>query len=363
MQNFKIGAECGSARAGTLKTAHGTIQTPFFMPVATKGSVKHLSVEEVKSTGTECMISNAFVLSLKPGVETIERHGGLHKFIGWEGAMFTDSGGFQVLSDEFRLKLSGEGVTFRNPYTGKASIFSPENAIETENKIGADVVMCLDDVPKAGSTLERVKEAVEHTTDWARRCLEAHSNKKQMLFGICQGGTHEKLRQQSVQEISALGFDGIAIGGLAIGETKENMYRAVNFALPHIPKEKPRYLMGVGSVQELVESIALGVDCFDSNFATRTGRHGRAFSSEGNLNIDAAIFRNDLKPLDWNCTCYVCKNHTRSYIHHLFRTKEENAGKYLSYHNIYFIQKTFDKIRRQIKENEFSPKKFEFMLE
>jgi queuine tRNA-ribosyltransferase len=358
MQTFKIEAETdkNSGRAGLLKTQHGTIETPFFMPVATKGSVKHVSMDELKAIGTKCIISNAFILSLKPGVEIINDFGGLHKFISWEKPIFTDSGGFQVLSDEFRLMLSDEGVTFRNPFTGKKNLFTPEYSIKIQEKIGSDVAMCLDDVPKAGEPLKRIEEAVQRTTSWAKRCIEAHNKKNQLLFGICQGGTHKPLREKSAKQISSLGFDGFAIGGLAIGETKENMYKAINNALPMLPKDKPIYLMGVGSIEDIRKAVSLGVDCFDSCFATRTARHGRAFTHKGNINIGSAVFKNDKNPIDKKCECMVCKNYSKAYLHHLFKTKEENAGKYLSYHNLFFVNAELKKIREEIINGKFKEK-------
>ncbi|MEK6957851.1 MAG: tRNA guanosine(34) transglycosylase Tgt [archaeon] len=358
MKKFSIEAECGKARTGILRTAHGKIEAPFFMPVATKGSVKLLSNEEVLEAGTQCMISNAFILHMKPGVETIKKFHGLHKFMNWKKGLFTDSGGFQVLSEQFCLKLSEEGVTFRNPFDGKAMLYSPENAVQIQNVLGSDVAMCLDDVPVAGATEKRVAEATQRTAEWASRCKEAHKNKEQLLFGICQGGIFENLRKKSTQQISELDFDGNALGGLAIGEPLEKMYDAINTALPLLPKEKPRYLMGVGSPQDLVKAIALGVDCFDSRFPTRTARHGRAFTSKGNINIDSAVFRLDSKPLDEKCGCFVCKNHSRAYIHHLFRTKEENAQKYLSFHNLWFTQNLVKRIREQITKGKFRQKEF-----
>lgn len=353
MAEFMLESVCGKARAGVLRTSHGDVETPLFMPVATKGSVKHLPVEEVQSTGSTCLIANAFLLSLRPGVEVIEGHGGLHRFMGWKKGLFTDSGGFQVLSKEFCLGLSNEGVKFRNPFNGKTSLFTPEESISIQNRMKSDVAMCLDDVPQANVSLERLKEAVERTTSWATRCIEAHSNKKQMLFGICQGGVDLKLREKSAKQIGGMDFDGYAIGGLVIGEPKEKTFPAVKAALPFLPEEKPRYMMGVGSAEELAEAVAHGVDIFDSCFATRTARHGRAFTSKGNLNIDSAKFKNEFRALDANCGCYVCQNHSRAYIHHLFRTKEENAGKYLSFHNLYYLQNFLRKTREKIKEGSF----------
>ncbi|MDO8634105.1 MAG: tRNA guanosine(34) transglycosylase Tgt [archaeon] len=358
MKKFLVTNKCGNARIGALGTLHGEIKTPFFMPVATKGSVKLLSNEEVESTSTQCLISNAFILSLRPGLETIKMHGGLHGFMNWERGLFTDSGGFQVLSPNFCEKLSDKGVLFKNPFDGKKSLFTPAESTRIQNVLGSDVAMCLDDVPQANSTPERLKESVERTTLWAKECLRAHQNKKQLLFGICQGGVNEKLRGKSAREINGIGFDGVAIGGLSIGESKDKMFEAVEIALKEIPENTPRYLMGVGSAQELVRAVALGVDIFDSCFPTRTARHEMAFSMEKNINIESLKYRNDTTPIDRDCKCFVCRTHSRSYIHHLVKTKEENGLKYLSYHNLFFTQNLMERIRLEIKEGSFSEKKF-----
>ena len=358
MQKFLIDSTSGKARTGKLLTAHGALETPFFMPVATKGSVKLLSNEEVKSTGTQCLISNAFILSLRPGIETIKNHGGLHGFMNWGGGLFTDSGGFQVLSPNFCEKISDKGVVFNNPFDGKKNLFTPSDSTRIQNALSSDVAMCLDDVPVANSSPERLKEAVERTALWARECIRAHENKKQLLFGICQGGVNEKLRKKSAAEISGLDFDGVAIGGLAIGEAKDKMFRAVQIALKEIPENTPRYLMGLGSAQDLVAAVSMGVDVFDSCFPTRTARHGMAFSKEKNINIESLKYRNDTGPIDKDCECFVCQNHTRGYIHHLVKTKEENGLKYMSYHNLFFIQDLMKKIRTEINEGTFNEKKF-----
>ncbi len=363
MSNFTIEAVFGKARAGSLQTAHGKIKTPFLMPVATKGSVKLLSHEEVESTDTECLISNAFILSMKPGLEVIEKMGGLHKFINWNRGLFTDSGGFQVLNKEFCLGLTDNGVKFRDPYTGKSIVFTPERSIEIQNRLGSDVAMCLDDVPASNVAPARLSEAVGRTTKWAQRCKDAHSNKKQLLFGICQGGTDKKLREKSAKTIAAIDFDGYAIGGLVIGEPKEKTFPAVEAAIVHLPQEKPRYMMGVGDEIELRRAIAAGIDCFDSCYATRTARHGRAFTTKGNINIDSAVHKQDSGPLDAECKCFVCKKHSRGYIHHLFRTKEENAGKYLSYHNLFYLQVKIAQIRKEISEGAFLVNPYEALLD
>ncbi|HZX20536.1 MAG TPA: tRNA guanosine(34) transglycosylase Tgt [archaeon] len=358
MKQMQILAQKGKARAGTLNTAHGKIETPFFMPVATKGSVKTLSHEEVLETGTQCLISNAFILSLKPGMEVIEKFNGMHNFMNWKKGLFTDSGGFQVLSDEFCLKLDEEGVTFRNPYTGKKMMFSPETSIAIQNSLGSDVAMCLDDVPKAGASKERVFESMQRTFEWAQRCKSAHKNKKQLLFGICQGGIYKEFRKKSIEQINSIDFDGVALGGLAIGEPLSKMFETIDYSIPFLPEEKTRYLMGVGSVKEIVKSVARGIDCFDSAFPTRTARHGKAYTSKGDININSATFKFDKKPLDEKCDCMVCKNYSKSYIHHLFRTREENSQKWLTFHNLYFLQNLMKQMREDIISGKFSEKKY-----
>ncbi|MCR4368787.1 MAG: tRNA guanosine(34) transglycosylase Tgt [archaeon] len=358
MSKFKINSEHKNARTATLILNGKKINTPFFMPVATKGSVKMLSHEELKELGTQCLISNAFVLSLKPGTEIIAKHGGLHGFMNWQGGIFTDSGGFQVLSDTFCRKLTEEGVLFRNPYTGVDSMFTPEESTRIQNLLGSDVAMVLDDVPKAGAIKQRVSQAMERTTSWAQRSKDAHKNKKQLQFAIVQGGVHKPLRKKSALALTEMNFDGYAIGGLAIGEPLSKMKETIEYTIPFLPKEKPVYLMGVGSVKELVESVEMGVDCFDSAFPTRTARHGKAFVGAGHINIDAAIYRDDTKPLDEKCACMVCRNYSRAYLHHLFSTKEENAQKWLSYHNLFFVQQIMKKMREEINSGNFSSSAF-----
>ncbi|MDO8428585.1 MAG: tRNA guanosine(34) transglycosylase Tgt [Candidatus Diapherotrites archaeon] len=358
---FKLENTDGFARAGKLKTEHGTIETPFFMPVATKGSVKHISFEELKQTGTQCIISNAFIFYLKPGLEIIEKAGGIHKFINWNQPMFTDSGGFQMLNPEFLIKIEEQGVHFRSPFDGIKHFMTPEKVMEIEETLGADIAMCLDDVPVHTSEPKRLKESVERTKSWAKRCKESHTEKKQLLFGIAQGGTIEKLRKQSVQDIVDLDFDGIALGGLCIGETRDKMNIAIQASMPLIPENKPRYLMGVGTPFDLVNTIGYGTDCFDSCFVTRSARHGLVFTQKGNLNILHSQYKNDLKPLDPECECFVCQNYSRAYIRHLKVLGEENGLKYLSYHDLFFVQKLMKETRISIQENRFEKFKTEFL--
>jgi len=350
---FKLVAEQKNARTGILKTAHGKINTPFFMPVATKGSVKLVSNSELEQAGTKCIICNAYLFSIRPGTEIVKKANGIHKFIGWNKGIFTDSGGFQTLSEKFLIKANEKGVKFTNPFDKSISFLSPEKAVEIQNSLGSDVAMCLDDVPLHGSSLERVRESADRTTRWAERCRKMHKNKKQLLFGICQGGLDKKLRKKSSKEIAELEFDGNAIGGLCIGESNTERNKMVEIANKEFSKEKARYLMGVGSPKDILECISLGVDIFDSCFPARIARHRTAMTSEGNINILNARFAKDFKPLDKKCKCFTCQNHSRAFIRHLAKTKEENGLRLLSIHNISFVQNLVKEARLAIKENRF----------
>ena len=351
---FKINSTDENARAGILKTQHGKLYTPFFMPVATKGAFKWVSLQEVEKAGIECFISNAYILSLRPGLEVIQKAGGLHKFMNWNKPIFTDSGGFQLLSPEFLIKIKESGVVFRNPFDKNRDFLSPEKCMEIQQKIGADVAMALDDVPSFGSNIQRLEQSVERTFAWAQRCISSHHSKKQMLFGICQGGTSKKLRKKSAEQISSLSFDGIALGGLSIGESKKKMHEMVSLSNSVIPEEKPRYLMGLGSPAELLEAISLGVDVFDSCFPTRTARHGLAFTQKGNMGISKGAYKFDFRPIDNACDCPVCKRHSRAYLHHLFKVKEENAKLLLSTHNIHFVSTLIKQARKAIVAKRFA---------
>ncbi len=351
MKLFSIRTESGNARAGILKTSHGKIETPFFMPVATKGSVKYVSMEELEKMGYRCFISNAFLFSIRPGLEVIKKTKGIHNFVGWKHGIFTDSGGFQILREDFLIKVAEEGVHFRNPFDQKKELLTPEKAVQIQNALGSDVAMCLDDVPAYGSAIARLKESQERTTRWAQRCLKAHANKKQLLFGIAQGGTNEKLREKSSREIGSMNFEGVALGGLCLGEDKKIMHKMSDTSIRAFPPEKPRYLMGVGSPKELLESVSQGIDIFDSAFPTRTARHGLGFSKKGNLNLRNAEFRSDLKPLDSECACMVCQSFSRALLHHLVRTNEENGLRYLSFHNLFFLAELMKEVREAIQKN------------
>jgi len=350
---FRVKAADGAARLGELKTAHGKLETPFFMPVATKAAFKWVSLGEISAAGIDCFIANAYLLGLRPGLEVIKKAGGLHSFMNWQKGIFTDSGGFQLLSEEFLLSVNEKGVFFRNPFDKSRDFLGPEKCMRLQEALGSDAAMCLDDVPRYGSSAERLEESAERTFRWAQRCLGAHRLKSQMLFGICQGGTIARLRKRSAEQISSLGFGGVALGGLCIGESKQKLLEMVKLGNAVIPEEKPRYLMGVGSPAELLQCIALGVDIFDSCFPTRTARHGLAFTERGNIDISKSTYKFDFSPLDADCGCPVCKRHSRAYLHHLFKVKEENGKLFLSVHNVHFTAALVVRARDAIRENKF----------
>lgn len=343
-----------NARVGLLKTKTGEHETPFFMPVATKGAAKYVDMDELDEMGATSFISNSFLLYLKPGLDVVKKHGGLHGFTNWKKCIFTDSGGFQVLSlENFKGRVTDEGLRFRSVYDGKEHLLTPEKVMEIEQSLGADVAMALDHMPLAGATRDEVVVATKRTHEWAQRCLNAHSDEKQLLFGIIQGGSFSDVRKKSAEFISKLNFDGIAVGGVAIGEPNEKTLEMIKISLEIIPEEKPRYVMGVGSVNEIVESVALGVDMFDSVFPTRNARHGKIMTWSDDLNIENGMFKEDLSPLDKKCSCKVCKKHTRAYLHHLYRMKEPLGMKLLSYHNLFFMQDLMRTIRKAIREGTF----------
>jgi len=359
---FEITASDKKARTGNLHTLHGTIETPFFMPVATKAAVKHINQMQLKETKTEAFISNSLILFLT-NYDAV-REQGMHKFMNWDKVIFTDSGGFQILKEGFLLNIADEGVVFRSPFNGSKLFLAPKQAVEIQNELKADVIMALDDVPsytKDGDNFGRVKESMLRTHKWARICKESHKRDGQLLFGICQGGMFPELRKDSAEFISSLDFDGIALGGLSIGESKSVMYNMVDLSTKIIPEDKPRYLMGVGSPEDLLESIGHGIDIFDSAFPTQNARHGTIFTLNGKLRIAKQENKNQFIALDENCKCFVCRQYTRAYLHYLFRVKEPLAMSLLSFHNIYFIQDLLEKARKAIKEKRFTGFKQEFL--
>ena len=360
---FTINIDDNSARTGKLKTKAGIIKTPFFMPIATKGSVKQLNPDEVKNIGAEAIISNAFILALKPGLEILRKYNGIHKFINWNKTIFTDSGGFQILSKSFLHKANEKGVHFKNPYTGEKKFYSPEDIMKIEEEINSDVAMALDFVPHYyGTDKEYVAKCVNLTHDWAERCKNAHTYDKQLLFGICQGGVFKDLREKSAEFINSLDFDGNAIGGLCVGEDRNSMFESAKASIDKLDKNKIRYLMGIGSPEDILEAINLGADCFDSRFPTMNSRHGGIFTSSGKISIDKAEFKDKEEPLDINCKCYTCTNFSKAFIHHMYKTHEPIAERYGSIHNLHFIQKLIENSRKTIEENNFEEFKKEFLL-
>ena len=371
---FDLKATENNARLGQLKTAHGIVDTPSFMAVGTKGAVKLITTSELEDMGAQAMISNAFILYLRPGLEVIKAHGGLHKFMHWHNTSFTDCGGFQVLSlgeemnnkDNFLLGKSINGIKFKSPFDGTKHLLNPETVMEIEHALGSDVAMALDDMPLYGCTYDQAVESLKNTHTWMKDCKRIHDDKyseKQLLFGIAQGSVFPDLRLKSIKYIDSLDFDGIAFGGLCIGEPKEKMHEMVKLSTENCSKEKPRYLMGVGSPEDLLECISLGVDIFDSVFPTRNARHGYLFTSKGDIkDITKAQYREDYTPLDENCKCDVCKKHTKSYMHHLFKTKEPLGLRLASYHNLFFIQDLLKSVRKAISNNEFTDFKKDFLI-
>ena len=349
------------ARVGRLKTKSGNIETPFFMPVATKTAAKHISSEDLDSMKAKAIISNAFVLSLRPGDQLIKKMGGIAEFMSYSGITFTDSGGFQMYSPSLYLGSKEDGVLFRDPYTGEKKFVTPEVDMEIQLNLGSDVAMCLDSMPLIEESKESIAEAVRKTTIWAKRCKIHHDKmqktlpkgKKQLLFGISQGGIHADLRKRSVKEISQIDFDGYSIGGLALGEPKEAEYKMIEVAKSILPENKPVYLMGAGDPVELLEAISRGVDIFDSRFPTKNARRGSLFTSKGRISIRNSRFKHDNGPLDKECDCFVCKKYTCSYIRHLLLQEEGVGFRLASYHNLYFLQNLMREAKEEIKRGKF----------
>ena len=353
--SFSVSCEDSStkARAGKLRTAHGTVETPCFMPVATKASVKTLASDELLELGFEAIICNALVLYLKPGVEVIAQQGGLHRFMNFHHTIFTDSGGFQALRREFKPEFTRRGIAFRSPFDNSRHVFSPELCIAVQEALGSDVAMTLDDCPPYGEARERYVESVARTTRWARQCKSAHSCDGQLLFAIAQGGTFADLRRESAEQLAKLDFDGYGIGGLSIGEPHGTMLEMLEVSISALPEEKPRYLMGLGSPVEVLEAIARGVDIFDSAFPTRNARHSAVYTRQGKYSITKAKhLRSDL-PLEEGCTCYTCRNYTRAYVSHLMRSGEALGMRLVTLHNLHFMQRLMRDARRAIRKGEF----------
>ncbi|MEG1222303.1 MAG: tRNA guanosine(34) transglycosylase Tgt [Bacilli bacterium] len=349
------------ARYGILHTPHGDVEVPMFMPVGTLATVKMLSPEMLHEMNSGVILANTYHLTLRPGVELVSKAGGVAKFMNYNGPMLTDSGGFQVFSLAKNRTISEEGVTFRSHLNGDKLFFSPEIAIRQEEKIGADIIMSFDECIPWPATYEYVKDSVERTIRWAKRGQDAHTRTDQALFGIVQGSDNEELRKMCAEELSKMDFPGYSIGGTSIGEPKDAFLKMVEYSVKYLPEEKPRYLMGVGSVGYILESIAMGVDMFDCVLPTRIARHGTLMTSQGRVNIRKECYKDDFSPLDPNCDCYTCKNYTKAYLRHLY-TCDEGFGKtLLSIHNLRFLIKLMEDVRTAIKEDRFGDFKEEMM--
>ena len=341
----------GTARAGTATTHRGSYDTPCFMPVGTRGAIKYLSAADYEEVGARIVLGNTYHLMLRPGAETIARFGGLGAFAAWDGLTLTDSGGFQVFS--LNPKVDDEGVTFKSTYDGSQQRFTPEGAVRTQELIGADIQMVLDVCPPLPSPPDVVRLALERTSAWAVRARGTHGRTDQSLFGIVQGGISESMRRESAQRTASLDFDGYGIGGLSVGETRQEMVPALAAALEHLPSDRPRYLMGVGDPASIVEAVGLGVDQFDCVLQTRLGRHGTALTSQGRLNVKRAEFTLSDEPLDATCGCSVCRRHSRGYLRHLFQVGEPTASRLVSLHNVAWTISLMNDLRRSIIEGSF----------
>ena len=341
----------GTARAGTATTHRGSYDTPCFMPVGTRGAIKYLSAADYAEVGARIVLGNTYHLMLRPGAETVARFGGLGAFAGWDGLTLTDSGGFQVFS--LNPKVDDDGVTFKSTYDGSQQRFTPEGAVHTQELLGADIQMVLDVCPPLPSPPDVVRLALERTSAWAARARATHRREDQSLFGIVQGGVSESMRRESAQRTSALDFDGYGIGGLSVGETREEMVPALAAALQHLPSDRPRYLMGVGDPASIVEAVGLGVDQFDCVLQTRLGRHGTALTSTGKLNVKRAEFALSDEPLDAACGCSVCRRHSRGYLRHLFQVGEPTASRLVSLHNVAWTISFMNDLRRSIVAGSF----------
>lgn len=349
------------ARRGRVNTPHGPIETPVFMPVGTAGTIKAMKPEEVRDMGAQIILGNTYHLYLRPGHEVVKAAGGLHKFMNWERAILTDSGGFQVFSLGAMRKISEEGVEFRSHIDGSKHMLSPEKSMEIQNALGSDIMMAFDECAPYPADRNYVKNSLERTTRWLKRCKEYHKNtEQQSLFGIMQGGMYKDLRKQSAEEIVELDLPGYAIGGLSVGEPKEIMYEVMDDCVDYLPADKPRYLMGVGSPDCLFEGVERGIDMFDCVLPTRIARHGMAMTSQGRVNIKNAKYERDFTPLDPNCDCYTCRNYSKAYLRHLFKSDEILSSMLMTTHNLHFLVNTMAGIRKAIEEDRFLEYKKEF---
>ena len=354
---FEVLKECKrtGARTGLLTTPHGVINTPVFMPVGTQATVKAMTPEELKKMGAGIILGNTYHLYMRPGHRLVERAGGLHRFMNWDRSILTDSGGFQVFSLADLRDISEEGVHFRSHIDGSRYFISPEKAVEIQNSLGSDIMMTFDECPPYPCDYDYAKKSMNITARWAERCLKAHKNtERQALFGIIQGSVYKDLRRESARQITSLSFPGYAVGGLSVGEPKDIMYQMLEEVVPLMPSDKPRYLMGVGSPDSIIEGVIRGIDMFDCVLQTRIARNGTAMTSRGRVVIRNASYAEDFSPLDPECDCYTCTNYTRAYIRHLLKAGEILGLRLTTFHNLYFTMRLMDKIREAI-EGDYLP--------
>ena len=347
---FELLGTDGRARRARLTLAHGVVETPAFMPVGTYGTVKAMRPDMIREIGAQIVLGNTFHLFLRPGLEVIEAHGGLHRFMGWDGPILTDSGGFQVFSLNQLRKISEEGVSFRSPVNGDPCFLSPEESMRVQKILNSDIVMIFDECTPYPADQATAADSMRLSLRWAGRSKRAHAGNPNALFGIVQGGMHEALREESLRGLLDIGFDGYAIGGLSVGEPKEDMQRILDFTTPRMPQERPRYLMGVGTPEDIVDAVLAGVDMFDCVMPTRNARNGMLFTRHGNLKIRNSSHRTDTRPLDETCDCYTCRNFSRAYLHHLDKTNEILGPMLNTTHNLHFYQTLMRELRQAIED-------------
>ncbi|HKO87284.1 MAG TPA: tRNA guanosine(34) transglycosylase Tgt [Burkholderiales bacterium] len=345
---FTLHKTDGAARRGTLELAHGSVETPVFMPVGTYGTVKAMSPEELQGIGAQIVLGNTFHLWLRPGLDVIEAHGGLHRFMGWDGPILTDSGGFQVFSLGAMRKIAEEGVRFQSPINGDKLLLTPEESMRIQRILNSDIVMIFDECTPFPATHEQAGDSMRLSLRWAERSRRAHEGNANALFGIVQGGMYEDLRDESLRGLTDIGFDGYALGGLSVGEPKEDMLRVLDHSVGRLPAEKPRYLMGVGTPEDLVAAVMRGVDMFDCVMPTRNARNGWLFTRWGDIRLRNAQYRQDTRPLDEDCDCYTCRHFTRAYLQHLQKVNEILGARLATLHNLHYYQVLMSELREAI---------------
>ena len=360
---FQLAASDGRARTGVMQFPRGDVATPAFMPVGTYGSVKALNPAQVAQTGAEILLGNTFHLMLRPGTETIQRQGDLHDFMGWQKPILTDSGGFQIFSLGQRRKISEAGVKFHSPVDGAEVFLGPESAIETQHKLGADIIMVFDECTAYPATEKQAQDSMALSMRWARRCKQAHGAHPAALFGIVQGGMYGHLRTQSLAELVAMDFDGYALGGLSVGEPKQEMVAVIESCVEQMPASKPRYLMGVGSPEDIVHGVRHGIDMFDCVMPTRNARNAHLFTSQGLLRLRNSRYRSDTSPLDPDCGCYTCSKFSRAYLHHLDKCKEMLGSQLNTIHNLHYYQQLMSQLRGAIEQGRLSDFVSQFLLQ